>query len=607
VSCNPSLPKEHRLTWRGWGPASYHEMTMTIRRGSEMKAVRTVALASATLLAACAADFDGNALDTPIEMGTAHQAVAACEGDDVLYDYNAFAASLAVAIANELGRWDVNADFDVRNGKLELSTTGTMHCNASPKGCANVTAMLRLQDDASSVIPHHSPAMYRNKLTHWYQKQTQKLTDLVNQRLTVDKGVYKIQVRHSGKFMAVDGGSTSDGAAVEQRGSVAQVGADEWRLMLENTKHKFKNVRSGKCLTLSSDAQSDNVLLVQKACTWGSSTQAFEFAQAGDHYAIRTKYGMALDISGGSSADDARVIQYSWTGSKLTQQWKFVPVGTEPHIEPTVVANAVYYLTARHSGKAVGVDDGSLLDGASIEQGTYASYDDRFQWYVSRLADQYQLINRRSGKCLGVATESSTSPLVQQTCAPVRTQMFAFAPTGDGYTVVYATTGRPLEVSGRSTWNDARIVQGADGGWLHHRMFKLTPIIAGEPHRLTFSHTTNDANCGEYNYWYEISQPNGESLSRPEDTFVQLIFAGGKESLTGSDVNPFIAQQVSGDLVAIDPTYGLNETSDTSSGSCAAACTKFSKSDVTGQCCSCNGVSKAFKKSAWSVTTFLCQ
>jgi hypothetical protein len=32
--------------------------------------------------------------------------VSACLGDDVNYDYNAFAASLAVAIANELGRWE---------------------------------------------------------------------------------------------------------------------------------------------------------------------------------------------------------------------------------------------------------------------------------------------------------------------------------------------------------------------------------------------------------------------------------------------------------------------------------------------------------------------
>ena len=39
---------------------------------------------------------------------------------------------------------------------------------------------------------------------------------------------------------------------------------------------------------------------------------------------------------------------------------------------------------------------------------------------------------------------------------------------------------------------------------------------------------------------------------------------------------------------------------------CTAACTKISANDVTGGCCSCSGVTKAFKKAAWNVHTFLC-
>lgn len=565
-----------------------------------------VTLASSVVLAACSGDFDADGLAVDAELGTTSQAVAACAGDDVLYDYNAFAASLAVAVANELGRWDANADFDVKNGKLELSTTGTMRCNASSKGCANVTAMLRLQDDASAAVPNHSPSIYRSKLVQWYQKQTTKLTEVVNRHLTVDKGVYKIKVKHSGKYMAVDNGSTSDGAVVEQRGTVSLTGTDEWRLLLENTKHKLKNVRSGKCLTLSSDTQSDNVTLVQKTCSSSLTTQQFDFAQTGEgFYAIRTKWSSALDVANASTADDARIVQFGWSGPKLNQQWQFVPVGTGEHIDPTVVATAVYYLTARHSGKAVAVDNGSMADGAVIEQGTYSSSDDRFQWYITRSGNDYQFINRRSGKCLGLVTNTTTGQLVQQTCSAAPTQLFKLAPTGDGYTVVYTSASRALEVSGKSTLNDARIVQG-DGAWENHRQFKLTPIIASEPHRLTFSHITDDANCGEYNYWYDIAQPNGESLEAPEDSFVQLIFAGGKETLTGNDVNPFIAQQVSGDLVAIDPTYGLNESENTTSGACSATCVKVSKSDVTDACCSCSGTKK-FKKSSWNSNTFVCQ
>jgi hypothetical protein len=254
------------------------------------------------------------------------------------------------------------------------------------------------------------------------------------------------------------------------------------------------------------------------------------------------------------------------------------------------------------------VDNGSMEDGATIEQAVYPVNDDRFEWYISQMGpSHYQFINRRSGKCMALAADTATANVVQKTCSPDGTQLFEFAPTGDGYVVAYTKHGRPLEVAGASTWADARIAQSAASDWAHHRQFKLAPILAGEPHRLTFSHTTDDAACGEYNFWYDIAQPNGGSLRSPADSFVQLIFVGGKETLNGPDVNPFIAQQVSGDLVAIDPTYGLNEGATTTAGSCAAACMKISSTDLTGQCCSCNGLSKTFKRSTFSTTTYLCQ
>jgi hypothetical protein len=135
----------------------------------------------------------------------------------------------------------------------------------------------------------------------------------------------------------------------------------------------------------------------------------------------------------------------------------------------------------------------------------------------------------------------------------------------------------------------------------------LTPILAGEPHRLAFSHTTNDAQCGELNFWYDVTQPNGYPLRAPADTYVQLIFAGGKTTMTGTDVNPFIAQQVSGNLVAIDPTYGLNDTGSTTTGSCVAACTKITSTNISGQCCTCSGATKKFVRSTWNANTYLCQ
>lgn len=59
--------------------------------------------------------------------------------------------------------------------------------------------------------------------------------------------------------------------------------------------------------------------------------------------------------------------------------------------------------------------------------------------------------------------------------------------------------------------------------------------------------------------------------------------------------------------VAFDPTYGLNEGSSTSAGSCEIACSKFSATNIAGACCSCSGIQKAFKQSTFSTAMFLCQ
>ena len=81
-------------------------------------------------------DLDEADFDAVSDLGEAEQALSAsCGGDDS----NSLAASLAVAIANELGRWDVNTDFAVVNGKLELSATGLLHCGSN---CKNITALL---------------------------------------------------------------------------------------------------------------------------------------------------------------------------------------------------------------------------------------------------------------------------------------------------------------------------------------------------------------------------------------------------------------------------------------------------------------------------------
>jgi hypothetical protein len=105
--------------------------------------------------------------------------------------------------------------------------------------------------------------------------------------------------------------------------------------------------------------------------------------------------------------------------------------------------------------------------------------------------------------------------------------------------------------------------------------------------------------CGPH-YKFSVTKDASGTLMYPDQLKWKLTFA--------DQANGWVDfRNLGGGYVAIDPTYGLNEDGSTTTGSCAAACTKISTIDITGQCCSCNGMSKKFAKSAWSTTTFLCQ
>jgi hypothetical protein len=93
------------------------------------------------LLALLACGSQQDAEDGTFHAVLSFDAAKTCHGDELQYDSNSFAASLAVATANELGRWDAVGDFELQDGKLELSVTGELHCGA---GCANIRALLRL-------------------------------------------------------------------------------------------------------------------------------------------------------------------------------------------------------------------------------------------------------------------------------------------------------------------------------------------------------------------------------------------------------------------------------------------------------------------------------
>src|SRR5687768_16850896 len=229
---------------------------------------------TSTLLAGCSdqgySAYEDEEGEAQPSVGSAEQAVNACIGDDLQYDFNGFAASLTVAIANELGRWNVMTDFTVSNGKLALSSTGSAACGTA--GCPNIKDILLLQEDVTLGVPNHSPSVFRSKLIGWYNSQSTRLTELaVESRLP--NGSWQLLNRYSSKYLVVDAGSTADGAIVEQ--GPLNGDASNWETVVVGTKHKVKNRKSGKCLDLASASSMDNVNIVQRTCGT-AATQNFD-------------------------------------------------------------------------------------------------------------------------------------------------------------------------------------------------------------------------------------------------------------------------------------------------------------------------------------------
>ena len=564
------------------------------------------------LLALLACGSQPGAQDDTWNPVLAFDAAKACHGDELQYDSNAFAASLAVATANELGRWDATLDFELADGKLELSPTGELHCGA---GCANIRALLRLQDDAASAVPNHEPLQYRSLLSSWYQEQKAALTQLVDSQLSVDKGIYRLRNRQSAKYLQIDLGSMDNGAVAEQHATPSQPASDQWRLLLDHGTHQLVNVRSGKCLSLTSDSSADDVSIAQQTCAPSNPLQRFAFATVDQYYSVRTKTGLSLRVKDAGMTEDAPIVQYTWTGANLSEQWSLEPVGSDA-LPPDSIADAMYTLVAQNSNKAVTFDSAAGADEALIEQQDYVSGDDRFHWYAQRVpsdtgsgigADKkYRFVNRQSGKCLDLQSASATGRLVQRTCSDATTQLFMTVTAGDGSNVLYSLYGRSIEIEGASSDEGAVLAQGNDSTWASHRQFLLTPVLASAPARVSFSHTSSDGPCGD-KFWYDIAQPNGQPLTDPADAFVQLIFAGGRTSAAGSDENPFLSQSPGGQ-VAIDPSAHLLPGASLMS-SCIDGAVLFDPSGAAeGHCChDADGSPGSLRKSSWSPTTYLCQ
>jgi len=120
------------------------------------------------------------------------------------------------------------------------------------------------------------------------------------------------------------------------------------------------------------------------------------------------------------------------------------------------------------------------------------------------------------------------------------------------------------------------------------------------PFTLASNGTANLGGCGSHFKFKVAFESSANPLPLPAQLKWSLSFADQQNGWVDF-------KDLGSNVVAVDPTYGLNEGAEATAGSCPVACTKISLSDISNGCCSCGGSTKKFKKSTFSTAIFLCQ
>lgn len=152
--------------------------------------------------------------------------------------------------------------------------------------------------------------------------------------------VYKVTALHSGKNLDVAGGSSADGANVQQwtdDGSAKQ----KWTVVdIGGGYYKLISQASGKALEVAGGSTADGSN-VQQGTDNGTANQKWKVVDVGGGYAklLAQSSGKALDVVGGYTNDGANVQQWTDNGNPQ-QKWKFTLVAETPDTTPpTAPAN----------------------------------------------------------------------------------------------------------------------------------------------------------------------------------------------------------------------------------------------------------------------------
>jgi hypothetical protein len=222
----------------------------------------------------------------------------------------------------------------------------------------------------------------------------------------------------------------------------------------------------------------------------------------------------------------------------------------------------------------------SANDGAQVQQYSCSGGTNQ-KFTVEANGANYRLKANNSGKCLGVVNSATNDGalLEQRSCGANNSQNFMLNSKGTGlFELKNVASGKCVDIQGGGTADGQKAqLYSCHGG--ANQTFQATGLTAG-----TGTTTTTTSSVTPSTLWN------------------QLKFAGEAD-------NRYLMFQSTATQVSIDPMGTLVDGgSGSSSGSCYAGSTVFnSTTNLTGACCTVNGVYGTLARSAWNVNTYVCK
>lgn len=179
-----------------------------------------------------------------------------------------------------------------------------------------------------------------------------------------------------------------------------------------------------------------------------------------DHYSMYALGGsgtnLTLTVRNQSGADRVR---YGW-GDTVRDS------------TPSPQPETFYRIDARHSGKAMDVQQASTNNGARVDQYTYGGNPWQ-QWQFQDAGSGYwRIVSRHSGKCLDVvgASTADGAELIQYTCGTGTNQQFQMVANGSYFQLRARHSGKCVDVPSASTADGVILKQypcntGANQQW----------------------------------------------------------------------------------------------------------------------------------------------